>query len=150
MPNTAFETVMRYNTENLTILNEKGYPNKYFAENVTFGDFYLLQVYKIRKSLNTSLVVERLGKTNFLQEKNDGLPQLIVGVWDLANNTKNLSPFKIVEKRQNVYNFPILFGRKNASQKLINAIDENVVEDDNDEYNLVEIMDYIIKFINGT
>lgn len=71
-------------------------------------------------------------------------------MWDLENGTNNLLPFRIVENRQNMYNFPLVFGRKNASQKLVNAIDENVVEDDNDEYNLVEIMEYIIKFINGT
>lgn len=73
---------------------------------------------------------------------------VILGAWDLETGTNTLLPFKIVEKRQNMYNFPLIFGRKNSSQKLINAIDENV-EDDNDEYNLVEIMDYIIRFVNG-
>lgn len=63
--NCDFETILRYNTENFTVLNEKGYPNKYFAENVNFGDFYLLQVYKIRKHLNNSLAVDRLGKAKF-------------------------------------------------------------------------------------
>lgn len=71
-------------------------------------------------------------------------------MWDLTNGTDNLLPFKIVEQRTNMQSFPLLVGRKNSSQKLINTIDENVIEDDNDEYNLVEIMEYIIKFINGT
>lgn len=46
--------------------------------------------------------------------------------------------------------FPIIFGTKNSSQKLLNAIDENVIEDDNDESNLIEILDYIVSFLNAT
>lgn len=50
----------------------------------------------------------------------------------------------------NMHQFPLFFGRKNASQKLVNTVDENVIEDDNDEYNLVEIMKYITKSVNAS
>lgn len=46
--------------------------------------------------------------------------------------------------------FPVIFGTKNSSQKLLNTIDQNVIEDDNDESNLIEILDYIISFLNAT
>lgn len=57
-------TIIRYDTENSEILNEKGYPNKCFADNEAFGVYCLLQVYKIRKYWNNSLVIERLGKSH--------------------------------------------------------------------------------------
>lgn len=55
-----------------------------------------------------------------------------------------------MEKRLNMHQFPIIFGTKNSSQKLLNTIDENVIEDDNDASNLIEILDYITRFLNAT
>lgn len=71
-------------------------------------------------------------------------------MWNPVNKITNLNSFKPVEKRLNLHQFPITFGTKNSTQKLLNAIDENVIEDDNDESNLIEILDYIISFLNAT
>lgn len=116
-------------------------------ENPTYC-FLFSQIYSLTNK-NDSLIVEDLGKrnTNNLFACINGF---LLGTWDSVNKTNNLRNFKTVEQRLNMNKFPITFGTKNSSQKLLNTIDENVIEDDNDESNLIEILDYIISFLNAT
>ncbi|CAH1100427.1 unnamed protein product [Psylliodes chrysocephalus] len=59
--------------------------------------YYLYQVYKIKKNLNTSLVVRPLG------------------IWDSINSTKNLKPFWDIENRGDFHQFPIIVGHYDAA-----------------------------------
>lgn len=76
---------------------------------------------------------------------------MLVGPWDSSNGTKFLTPFTVIEKRRNMHGFPLVIGRKHSSQKTLDAgVDEDVIEDEDDEYNLNEIMKCITTYANSS
>ncbi|XP_023310326.1 glutamate receptor U1-like [Anoplophora glabripennis] len=111
--------------------NSQSYEMKNFCSgNTTYPSSYcMLQIYKIRKSYNNSLVV------------------CFLGLWTLKNGTANLKPFLHTEKRNNLYKFPLIIGEKNSSDALAS---ENVIEDDSDDADMQEFVKYFSAILNAS
>ncbi|XP_074034073.1 glutamate receptor U1 [Leptinotarsa decemlineata] len=89
----------------------------------------LLQVYKIRKSNNSSLVVCPLG------------------IWGSNTGTKNLNLFMDIEKRGNFHDkYPLIFGNKDLN-KVLGQEDPSEDDEESDEMN--EFTTYFTTFLNA-
>ncbi|XP_049948264.1 glutamate receptor ionotropic, delta-1-like [Schistocerca serialis cubense] len=102
----------------------------------------LLQVYKIRPALNSSLVVVPLGR------------------WDRANGTAALASPRALEARGDLQGLPLLVGVKNASAAAAEAVGgaggvkdlktASVDDDSDDARNLIDVMEFVARSLNAS
>ncbi|XP_047106031.1 glutamate receptor ionotropic, delta-1-like [Schistocerca piceifrons] len=102
----------------------------------------LLQVYKIRPALNSSLVVVPLGR------------------WDRANGTAALTSPRALEARGDLQGLPLLVGVKNASAAAAEAVGgaggvkdlktTSVDDDSDDARNLIDVMEFVARSLNAS
>ncbi|XP_066137934.1 probable glutamate receptor [Euwallacea fornicatus] len=112
--------------------------------NVTFSDlcneprpnikssFCMLQVYKIRKNSNTTMVI------------------IPLGYWNYEVGTDQLKKFQTDETRRDFLQSPLIFGKQESSKESKAISEESLVEDVNDMENLNKIADYITAYLNAT
>nr|UTN00876.1 gustatory receptor [Semanotus bifasciatus] len=92
--------------------------------------YCMLQIYKIRRICNSSLIVYPLG------------------FWQLSIGTEYMKPFLKIEERGNFYQFPIVFGYKDSSQRNVN---ENIEEfDGGNDDNMREFISYFSLILNSS
>ncbi|KAJ8919204.1 hypothetical protein NQ315_012192 [Exocentrus adspersus] len=103
------------NNNNTSSYEAKNFCGKY---GLNMEDAYcMLQIYKIRK----------------------------YSYWSLENGTADMKPFLNTEKRNNLFQFPLVFGEKNSSD-----VTDNVIEDDDDETDIEEFAHYFSTLVNAS
>ncbi|KAG5889221.1 hypothetical protein JTB14_018644 [Gonioctena quinquepunctata] len=91
--------------------------------------YCLMQVYKIRKSMNSSVVLCPLG------------------IWDVNNGSSKCKRFVEIEKRVDFHELPLIFGKKEAT-KAINQ-DESSPDDDDGDADMDEFSSYFTMILNA-
>ncbi|XP_019760014.2 uncharacterized protein LOC109537648 isoform X2 [Dendroctonus ponderosae] len=109
-------------------------PPKASGENVSLQSlsFCMLQIYKVRKTCNQSLVVRPLGQ------------------WTYQEGVANLRSYQSVDTRIDFQGTALNFGRKLAGKETATVSEEAAVEDDNDTDHLDSIADYICAYLNAS
>ncbi|XP_076272969.1 glutamate receptor ionotropic, delta-1-like isoform X2 [Rhynchophorus ferrugineus] len=128
-PHGVAPTLLPFKHRNPNVTNN--FVDEYCETAESSGVFYcFVQIYKIRKLYNDSLVLRFLGS------------------WDRDTGANALRPFQIIEKRDNFHRFPLILGKKTFTQETTVA-DENLIEDDNDEQNMDKFSDFITTYLNA-
>lgn len=113
------------------------------------GSFCFLQIYKIRKNINATMVVRPLG--TFYTTKLWRITKLVwLGFWNYEVGTDKLKRFQSVETRINFMNNSLIFGITQSKTDNKIMTDESLAEDINDMENLNKIADFITSYLNAT
>nr|CAI5866441.1 unnamed protein product [Callosobruchus analis] len=104
------------------------------CDHITMQDeagFCLLQIYKIRKDLNSSFVIHSMGD------------------WDVIKSVFVTKSLTSIEQRTNFHGFPLTIGHRNVSTRQADTDTPFLAYDTFDE-NLLEFYTYITGFLNSS
>ncbi|XP_050310548.1 uncharacterized protein LOC126746366 [Anthonomus grandis grandis] len=131
-PLMPFNKVLRKNETFNTTFKELCEHGRNTSKLESDRSFCMLQLYKIRRNDNASVVV------------------LPLGYWNPKTGTESLKKFQPVESRMNFHKFPLIFGMSPPSKSAQTTPGEDTVFlEDNDEENMDRVAEFLVSCLNA-